>query len=68
MARPAQNHPQAVPDGKVFAVITDTGKKHTDGKLVQQILWKESVAKPLKRLAEKLQAEMPEVVAHGLSR
>ncbi|MCE0934771.1 phage antirepressor N-terminal domain-containing protein [Pseudomonas monteilii] len=59
---------EVTPDGKEYAVITDTGKKHSDGKPVQQILWKESVAKPLKRLAEKLQAEMPEVVAHGLSR
>lgn len=59
---------EVTPEGKEFAVITDTAKKHSDGKTVQQILWKESVAKPLKRLAERLQAEMPEVVAHGLTR
>ncbi len=59
---------EVTPDGKEFAVITDTSKKHSDGKPVQQILWRESVAKPLKSLAEKLQAEMSEVVAYGLSR
>ncbi|MBA1200442.1 KilA-N domain-containing protein [Pseudomonas capeferrum] len=58
---------EVTPEGKEFAVITDTAKKHGDGKPIQQILWKESVAKPLKCLAEKLQSEMPEVVAHGLS-
>lgn len=66
--KPGKKRWEVTPDGKEFAVITDTGKKHSDGKPVQQILWKESVAKPLKRLAEKLQAEMSEVVAHGLSR
>ena len=66
--KPGKKRWEVTPDGKEFAVITDTAKRHSDGKPVQQILWKESVAKPLKRLAEKLQAEMPEVVAHGLSR
>lgn len=66
--KPGKKRWEVTPDGKEYAVITDTGKKHSDGKPIQQILWKESVAKPLKRLAEKLQAEMPEVVAHGLSR
>lgn len=66
--KPGKKRWEVTPDGKGFAVITDTAKKHSDGKPIQQILWKESVAKPLKRLAEKLQAEMPEVVAHGLSR
>lgn len=66
--KPGKKRWEVTPDGKEFAVITDTTKKHSDGKPIQQILWKESVAKPLKRLAEKLQAEMPEVVAHGLTR
>lgn len=66
--KPGKKRWEVTPDGKEFAVITDTAKKHSDGKPIQQILWKESVAKPLKRLAEKLQAEMPEVVAHGLLR
>ncbi len=66
--KPGKKRWEVTPDGKDFAVITDTAKKHGDGKPVQQILWKESVAKPLKRLAEKLQTEIPEVVAHGLSR
>ncbi|MCO7634145.1 KilA-N domain-containing protein [Pseudomonas guariconensis] len=66
--KPGKKRWEVTPEGKEFAVITDTAKRHSDGKPIQQILWKESVAKPLKRLAEKLQAEMPEVVAHGLSR
>ncbi|MNN55923.1 hypothetical protein D3C81_1708280 [compost metagenome] len=66
--KPGKKRWEVTPEGKEHAVITDTAKKHSDGKPIQQILWKESVAKPLKRLAEKLQAEMPEVVAHGLSR
>ncbi|KTC25532.1 DNA-binding protein [Pseudomonas putida] len=66
--KPGKKRWEVTPDGKEFAVITDTAKRHSDGRPVQQILWKESVAKPLKRLAEKLQAEIPEVVAHGLSR
>nr|WP_313300118.1 KilA-N domain-containing protein [Pseudomonas sp.] len=66
--KPGKKRWEVTPDGKEFAVITDTAKKHSDGKPIQQILWKESVAEPLKRLAEKLHAEMPEVVAHGLSR
>lgn len=66
--KPGKKRWEVTPAGKEFAVITDTSKKHSDGKPVQQILWKESTAGPLKRLAEKLQAEMPEVVAHGLTR
>ena len=34
---------EPLPDGKAFAVITDTAKRHSDGKPVQQILWKGSV-------------------------
>lgn len=59
---------ELLPDGKDFAVITDTGKKHSDGKPIQQILWKESVIEMLKRLAERLQAERPTVVAGGVHR
>lgn len=66
--KPGKKRWEVTPAGKEFALITDTSKKHRDGKPVQQILWKESVAGPLKRLAEKLQAEMPEVVARGLTR
>lgn len=50
---------ELLPDGKPFAVIVDTPKKHSDGKPVQQILWKESVLEMLKRLAEKLRADLP---------
>ncbi|MNF54221.1 KilA-N domain protein [compost metagenome] len=59
---------EVTPDGKVFAVITDTGKKHSDGKPVQQILWKESVQEMLARLAEKLRSGLPAVIAGGVSR
>lgn len=59
---------ELLPDGKPFAVITDTPKKHSDGRPVQQILWKESVIKMLERLAYQLRAEMPAVVAGGFRR
>lgn len=58
---------ELLPDGKVFAVIVDTAKKHSDGKPVQQILWKESVLGMLKRLADQLQAGLPRIVASGPS-
>lgn len=50
---------ELLPEGKPFAVITDTPKKHSDGKPVQQILWKESVLGELKKLAHRLEAELP---------
>lgn len=50
---------ELLPEGKPFAVITDTPKRHSDGKPVQQILWKESVLGELRRLAQRLQAELP---------
>lgn len=56
---------ELLPDGKDFAVIVDTAKKHGDGKPVQQILWKESVLELLKRLAAQLQAGLPKVIAKG---
>lgn len=59
---------EVTPDGKVFAVITDTGKKHSDGKPVQQILWKESVQEMLARLADRLRAGLPSVIAGGVTR
>lgn len=52
---------ELLPDGKPFAVITDTPKKHSDGKPVQQILWKESVLEMLHRLAAQLRADRPTV-------
>ncbi|MBC3464985.1 KilA-N domain-containing protein [Pseudomonas sp. RW10S2] len=52
--KPGKKRWEVTPEGKEFAVITDTAKKHNDGKPIQQILWKESVAKPLSRLTEKL--------------
>lgn len=50
---------ELLPDGRPFAVIVDTAKKHSDGKPVQQILWKEGVLDLLKRLAEQLRADLP---------
>lgn len=50
---------ELLPEGKPFSVITDTPKKHSDGKPVQQILWKESVLGELKKLARRLEAELP---------
>ena len=55
-------------DGRLFAVITDTGKKHSDGKPVQQILWKESVQEMLARLADQLRSGIPAVIAGGVTR
>lgn len=52
---------ELLPDGKPFAVITDTPKKHSDGKPVQQILWKESVLEMLQRLAAQLRSDRPTV-------
>lgn len=57
---------ELLPDGKVFAVITDTGKRHSDGQPVQQVLWKESVLGMLKRLAEQLKSSRPTVITGGL--
>lgn len=64
--KPGKKRWEVTPEGRAFAVITDTGKNHSDGKPVQQILWKESVARPLHDLAERLNASMPTVVAGGL--
>lgn len=50
---------ELLPEGKPFAIITDTPKRHSDGKPVQQILWKESVLGELKKLARRLEAELP---------
>lgn len=66
--KPGKKRWEVTPDGKLFAVITDTSKKHSDGKPVQQILWKESVQKILARLADKLRAGLPAVVAGGVTR
>ncbi|KGU87190.1 KilA-N domain-containing protein [Pseudomonas mediterranea] len=66
--KPGKKRWEVTPDGKLFVVITDTGKKHSDGKPVQQILWKESVQEMLARLAEKLRSDMPSVIAGGVTR
>ncbi|WP_110947373.1 KilA-N domain-containing protein [Pseudomonas bohemica] len=66
--KPGKKRWEVTPDGKRFAVITDTGKKHSDGKPVQQVLWKESVLEMLARLAERLKSELPAVVAGGVRR
>lgn len=50
---------ELLPDGRQFAVITDTPKKHSDGKPVQQILWKDSVMELLNRLAQQLRVGLP---------
>ncbi|RAU43422.1 MULTISPECIES: KilA-N domain-containing protein [unclassified Pseudomonas] len=65
ICKPGKKRWEVTPDGKLFAVITDTGKKHSDGKPVQQVLWKESVQEMLKRLADKLRAESTSVVIGG---
>ncbi|EIM14220.1 KilA-N domain-containing protein [Pseudomonas chlororaphis] len=66
--KPGKKRWEVTPDGKLFAVITDTGKKHSDGKPVQQILWKESVQEMLARLADQLRSGLPAVIAGGVSR
>lgn len=66
--KPGKKRWEVTPDGKLFAVITDTGKKHSDGKPVQQILWKESVQEMLARLADQLRSGLPAVVAGGVRR
>ncbi|QXI03028.1 KilA-N domain-containing protein [Pseudomonas monsensis] len=66
--KPGKKRWEVTPDGKLFAVITDTGKRHSDGKPVQQILWKESVQEMLARLAEKLRSAAPAVIAGGVTR
>lgn len=66
--KPGKKRWEVAPDGKDFAVITDTGKKHSDGKPVQQILWKESVQEMLARLADQLRSGMPAVIAGGITR
>ncbi|MEF9901143.1 MAG: KilA-N domain-containing protein [Pseudomonas sp.] len=66
--KPGKKRWEVTPDGKLFAVITDTGKKHSDGKPVQQILWKESVQGMLARLADQLRSGIPAVIAGGITR
>lgn len=66
--KPGKKRWEVTPDGKLFAVITDTGKKHSDGKPVQQILWKESVQEMLARLADQLRSGLPAVIAGGVRR
>ncbi|WP_081232207.1 phage antirepressor N-terminal domain-containing protein [Pseudomonas chlororaphis] len=66
--KPGKKRWEVTPDGKLFAVITDTGKKHSDGKPVQQILWKESVQEMLARLADQLRSGLPAVIAGGVTR
>ncbi|PMY37308.1 DNA-binding protein [Pseudomonas sp. GW456-L14] len=66
--KPGKKRWEVTPDGKLFAVITDTGKKHSDGKPVQQILWKESVQEMLARLADQLRSGLPAVIAGGFTR
>ena len=39
-------------EGKPYAVILDTGKKHKSGTMVQQIKWKESVIPKLEKLLD----------------
>lgn len=64
--KPGKKRWEVTPDGKRFAVITDTGKKHSDGKPVQQILWREPVQEMLARLADQLRSGVPVVVAGGV--
>ncbi|WP_372438280.1 KilA-N domain-containing protein [Pseudomonas chlororaphis subsp. aureofaciens] len=66
--KPGKKRWEVTPDGKLFAVITDTGKTHSDGKPVQQILWRESVQEMLARLADQLRSDLPSVVAGGVRR
>ena len=40
--------------GKQFAVLLDTGKRHSDGTMIQQLKWKESVIPELKSVLEEL--------------
>lgn len=64
--KPGKKRWEVTPDGKLFSVITDTGKKYSDGKPVQQVLWKESVQEMLARLADQLRSGLPAVVAGGV--
>lgn len=66
--KPGKKRWEVTSDGKLFAVITDTGKKHSDGKPIQQILWKESVQEMLARLADQLRSGLPAVIAGGVTR
>lgn len=66
--KPGKKRWEVLPDGKLFAVITDTGKKHSDGVPIQQIVWKESVLELLARLADQLRSGLPVVVAGGVRR
>lgn len=66
--KPGKKRWEVMPDGKLFAVITDTGKKHSDGVPIQQIVWKESVLELLARLADQLRSGLPVVVAGGVRR
>lgn len=54
---------ELLPEGRAFAVLVDTAKKHSDGAPVTQILWKESVLGELKRLAQRLEAQIPRTIA-----
>lgn len=40
--------------GKQFAVLLDTGKRHSDGTMIQQLKWKESIIPELKSVLEEL--------------
>lgn len=40
--------------GKQFAVLLDTGKRHSDGTMIQQLKWKENVIPELKSVLEEL--------------
>ncbi|MCU7645672.1 phage antirepressor N-terminal domain-containing protein [Pseudomonas piscis] len=66
--KPGKKRWEVTPDGKLFAIITDTGKKHSDGKPIQQILWKESVQEMLARLADQLRSGLPSVITGGVTR
>lgn len=66
--KPGKKRWEVLPDGKLFSVITDTGKKHSDGVPIQQIVWKESVLELLTRLADQLRSGLPVVVAGGVRR
>jgi phage regulator Rha-like protein len=39
--------------GEPFAVMIDSGKKHSDGSMIQQLKWKHSIVEELKVLGEK---------------
>lgn len=47
-----RKHWKPTEKGKVFAVIKDTNKKHSDGRPVQQLMWLESVIPVLRECSE----------------